>query len=430
MKILCGTDLGPRAHVTTEVAALLARWTGGSLELVHVVAPDVRSLAVAADAPPGVTVVDGTPHRALLDRAREVGADLLVIGAHGRPALERLLLGSVAERTVRAADRPVLVVPPGLESWPKAAELRVVAGLDGRRASEGVVELVRRLRAHIPCQVTFLRLYWAPEEYERLGLTGARSLEGSDPEVVADLDKRLRRQIGVLPGKGEVTVVVEATWGDPSWRLLEAARDRHADLVVVGAESRHGWARLAHPPIAERMARHAREVPVLFVPAAAQAPGTRALETEVPRIRTVLAPTDLSAAGNRAVRFAYSLVGEHGGVVELCHVHERPLPTPSFAYDPPAGRLEPQRRAEIEQALWTLVPPEAERLGITSHVTVVDGGAAGEAIVQAAERLDVDAIALGSHGRGAAARTLMGSVADVVVRRAGRPVLVVKGASP
>jgi nucleotide-binding universal stress UspA family protein len=42
----------------------------------------------------------------------EVGADLLVVGTHGRTGMQRLLLGSVAERVVRFASCPVLVVRP------------------------------------------------------------------------------------------------------------------------------------------------------------------------------------------------------------------------------------------------------------------------------------------------------------------------------
>jgi nucleotide-binding universal stress UspA family protein len=64
-------------------------------------------------------------------------------------------------------------------------------------------------------------------------------------------------------------------------------------------------------------------------------------------------------------------------------------------------------------------------LGISTHVTVIDGGKAAEAIGQAAERLVVDAIVLASHGRGGAARSLLGSVSHAVVRRARHPVLVV-----
>ena len=76
--------------------------------------------------------------------------------------------------------------------------------------------------------------------------------------------------------------------------------------------------------------------------------------------------------------------------------------------------------------LRALVPAEAEKLGITTHVSVIDGGKAAETIMQAAERLNVDAISLASHGRGGLARALLGSVAEEVVRRSTRPVLVVR----
>jgi len=55
----------------------------------------------------------GRPHRAILEYADEVGADLLVMGTHGRTGLERYLLGSVTEKVVRTADVPVLTVRMG-----------------------------------------------------------------------------------------------------------------------------------------------------------------------------------------------------------------------------------------------------------------------------------------------------------------------------
>ena len=57
------------------------------------------------------TLIDGTdPAAALLDFARKCGADLIVMGSHGRTGLGRLLLGSVAEKVIGAAICPVLVV--------------------------------------------------------------------------------------------------------------------------------------------------------------------------------------------------------------------------------------------------------------------------------------------------------------------------------
>lgn len=52
----------------------------------------------------------GVPHEEIVAAAREEGADLVVIGTHGRGGVDRLLLGSVADRVIRLAPCPVLAV--------------------------------------------------------------------------------------------------------------------------------------------------------------------------------------------------------------------------------------------------------------------------------------------------------------------------------
>jgi nucleotide-binding universal stress UspA family protein len=47
----------------------------------------------------------------ILDLARATGADLIVVGTHGARGVERMLLGSVADKVIRGATQPVLVVP-------------------------------------------------------------------------------------------------------------------------------------------------------------------------------------------------------------------------------------------------------------------------------------------------------------------------------
>lgn len=56
----------------------------------------------------------GNPPEVILHLARELSADLIVMGSHGRTGLARALLGSVAEAVVRAATCPVLTIrmPP------------------------------------------------------------------------------------------------------------------------------------------------------------------------------------------------------------------------------------------------------------------------------------------------------------------------------
>jgi len=56
---------------------------------------------------------EGPPSREIVDYAADEGCDLVVMGTHGRGGLNRLLLGSVAERVVRSSEVPVLTVRVG-----------------------------------------------------------------------------------------------------------------------------------------------------------------------------------------------------------------------------------------------------------------------------------------------------------------------------
>ncbi len=73
----------------------------------------VRDLAAKRNVPVEGAVRDGTPSGEIVRYANAIGADLIVMGTHGRGGIDRLLLGSVAERVVRTASVPVLTVRVG-----------------------------------------------------------------------------------------------------------------------------------------------------------------------------------------------------------------------------------------------------------------------------------------------------------------------------
>ena len=79
---------------------------GRARDLARRAADMARLQGLAAEA----KVVEGNPDAALIALARELRADLIVVGSHGRRGLQRFFLGSVAERLVRTAPVPVLVV--------------------------------------------------------------------------------------------------------------------------------------------------------------------------------------------------------------------------------------------------------------------------------------------------------------------------------
>jgi nucleotide-binding universal stress UspA family protein len=60
-----------------------------------------------------IALLSGVPHVEIARFADHVGADLILVGTHGRTGLRHAVIGSVAERVVRHAGRPVLTVPLG-----------------------------------------------------------------------------------------------------------------------------------------------------------------------------------------------------------------------------------------------------------------------------------------------------------------------------
>jgi nucleotide-binding universal stress UspA family protein len=209
------------------------------------------------------------------------------------------------------------------------------------------------------------------------------------------------------------------------FELIAMANEEQADLIVTGTHQRHGLERIFQMSVSRALLRHA-PVSVLVVP------GNReGLETPPASPRRVLAATDFSDAGNDAVRHAYSLLGA-GGIVHLLHVtHPQALPGGEFEHGV-GTRESATRHAEHLQScaarLRALVPADASTRGIITEVEVAEHRTPAAAIAQAAERVGADVVCLGTHGVPRVLTALSGSVAQKVMNRSHRPLLVVHAA--
>jgi nucleotide-binding universal stress UspA family protein len=142
------------------------------------------------------------------------------------------------------------------------------------------------------------------------------------------------------------------------------------------------------------------------------------------RFRTVLLATDLSPTSEAATTAALELAATVGARLLAVSV-----------IDPGALRLAGGRyfarvdqvRAERERIAQELVA-RGRSMGVDVGFLVWEGEP-GESIIEAAVAESADLIVVGSHGRGAVGRFLIGSVSDHVVRNASCPVLVVRSGS-
>ncbi len=142
-------------------------------------------------------------------------------------------------------------------------------------------------------------------------------------------------------------------------------------------------------------------------------------------MRSILVPVDFSDVTERVVDMAVRIAaGDGDHKVWLLHV-AAPEPDfvgyragPQHVRDAVAGSLRHEHR-ELELLAETM-----RARGVTTEPLMVQGPTV-EAIVQKAADVGADLVILGSHGRGAVLRALLGSVSEGVLRRAGRPVLIV-----
>jgi nucleotide-binding universal stress UspA family protein len=139
-RIVVGTDFSDLAEHAFDAALDLAEQLGASVTLVHsyevpiYAAPDGSYMTAGANAADAIVAASQAELKRVLERkqgrnvqmrsvlrlgppweeingvAQEEDADLVVVATHGRRGLSRALLGSVSERVIRTATRPVLVV--------------------------------------------------------------------------------------------------------------------------------------------------------------------------------------------------------------------------------------------------------------------------------------------------------------------------------
>jgi nucleotide-binding universal stress UspA family protein len=82
----------------------------GYTRTAHTILQGPVDAGAKAGVPVETRMAHGTPYEEIVKAGKEMGADLIVIGTHGRTGMSHFLLGSVAERVVRSAPCPVLTV--------------------------------------------------------------------------------------------------------------------------------------------------------------------------------------------------------------------------------------------------------------------------------------------------------------------------------
>jgi nucleotide-binding universal stress UspA family protein len=281
-RIVVGVDFSPESEVAVTHATRLAKQESARLILAHVLPlptevvedstydPIFRAQIASADLGAihrtqsaellqdlassceqvGLEVesvlVDDNPSDGLARIADEMGADLLVVGTHGRTGLKRFLLGSVAERAVRLAQVNALVARGAVGEH---GYQRVLVASDFSASARAALDMAlavspERARIEVvhcwqaPVAPTGVPVDPRREELERAVAESGERLLAGRPE----LRKRVR------------FVALESS---PAEGLRRRAEEEGCDLIVTGSHGRRGVRRWLLGSVTETIIRHA-----------------------------------------------------------------------------------------------------------------------------------------------------------------------------
>lgn len=289
--VLVATDFSPPSEAALRYGRALAGRFGATLHVLHAVEnPFLRPIAanpadVEANAHRAierrftradrqelrvrsVVEISDSPAEAISDYARASNIDVIVIGTHGRSAMSRLMVGSVAEHVVRTASCPVLTVRHPEHDFVEEGAMiglkQVVVATDFGDAAEAALAYGREFARTFGARLVLLHVVdnVLTRPYAAEGYVAAY------PQLQQEIETAARKQLDALITEdNRRTLAANAVIlksNNPAAAIVDYARDANVDIVIMGTHGRGAVAHMLMGSVAERVVRTA-PCPVLTV---------------------------------------------------------------------------------------------------------------------------------------------------------------------
>jgi nucleotide-binding universal stress UspA family protein len=210
-------------------------------------------------------LLDGPVAEALEEQVSQAGADLVVMTTHGRGALSRFWLGSVADHLMRHVHVPVLLIRPSGEAEPASQLGRILVTLDGSEFSERAIEHAVALGEPFGASVVLLMVLEPPYPIvDPNGLMVVPLEPDAERKLRESAQRYLEGHAAQLRQRG-LEVATQVADGHPVARTILAEADRvKADLIAIASHGLRGLARVMVGSVTDKVVRGATH-PVLVV---------------------------------------------------------------------------------------------------------------------------------------------------------------------
>lgn len=209
----------------------------------------------------------------IVDYAETENTSLIVMVTHGRTGIKRWALGSTAEKVIRAAKCPVLVIRANQEIPAKIRLGKLLITLDESKESETVLPHVESLAAKLKATVTLLHVVVPPNHIYTIsdgigyyGSVGIVRVPFSDAEVkplkegAQEYLQKIREKLTEMG----IQSCYDVRTGSAADEIIEATQELGVDLVAMATHGESGFSRWEHGNVADKVLR-AGDTPLLLV---------------------------------------------------------------------------------------------------------------------------------------------------------------------
>lgn len=246
--VLVATALDDRSSGVLEEAAHLVEAAGAELHVLHVVEEGTESSVEEARArldsrleaalphrtPASRSVRTGSARDAIIDRADDVSADVVVVGPNRRKGLKERILGGTAQAVIGDDGLPARTAVLVAGEAPEARTGSLLVAVDRSRWTPPVLAWGRAIAGLTDASITVLHAFRPMYGGAAGVVSGADARRRIQQEQLEQVERQVREEAaGAGVGGPDVSVAVES--GDPAAVIAEEAERRAAGWIVMGS---------------------------------------------------------------------------------------------------------------------------------------------------------------------------------------------------
>lgn len=204
-----------------------------------------------------ISIRKGDPAGRIIAAAEEMLDPIIVMTTHGRSGLSRWFYGSVADRVVRGAGVPVLLLRSGMARQAPSDIRSILLPLDGSSYAEAAIPYAKDIARAFEARVHLVRVAETVQVYamvsrEPMAPAAIDTLNELSQRMISEAEEYLDTVARALESEG-LDVAAHVLEGFPAEQLLAFEHDTDVDLVVMATRARGGLSRMVFGSVAERM---------------------------------------------------------------------------------------------------------------------------------------------------------------------------------